>query len=66
MSQSTGHRVRLAQPIRSPAAHHMITSDQNPPDVPEPDLLIEVSAHDALLRANDVVTAGAGENRLHT
>lgn len=36
------------------------------PDVPEADFLVEVSAHDALLCADDVVTAGAGEHRLHT
>lgn len=36
------------------------------PDVPEANLLVKMSAHDALLGAHDVVAAGAGEHRLHT
>lgn len=38
----------------------------NAPDVPESNLLIKVSAHDTLLRAHNVVTAGTSKHRLHT
>lgn len=40
-------------------------SDQNLPDVPKSDFLVKVATHDTLLRAHDVITAGAGEDRLH-
>lgn len=49
-----------------PASDHVTRPNSNWPDVPESDLLIKMSAHDALLCAHNVITAGAGKHSLHT
>lgn len=65
-------RRSKAETATSVRADRDCTANQNAiqrsrsPDVPESDLLVKVSAHDALLCAHNVIAAGASKHRLHT